>query len=66
MGRFRVDKVTKLVEAFFVIAGDTHDVAMVLRHQIGVFIDERLPHARRVFLIHTKDNRLGHPIAALL
>ena len=48
VGRFRVKEVTKLILAFLVIAGNAHDVAVVLFNQIGVFIDQRLAHTRGV------------------
>jgi hypothetical protein len=38
--RFGVDEVAELLLALGVVAGDAHDVARVLLHQVGVFIDE--------------------------
>ncbi len=36
---FRKDEVVQLQLAFLVVTRDAHDIAMVLRHQVGVFID---------------------------
>ena len=64
--RFRVDEVAELVLAFLVAAGDAHDVALVLGDEIGVLVDERLPHPRRVLLIDAEDDGLLEAVAALL
>ena len=48
--RFRVDEVVELGLALLVVAGDAHDVAVVLGDQIGVLVDQRLPHPRGVVL----------------
>ena len=64
--RFRVDEVAELVLAFRVAAGDAHDVAVVLGDEIGVLVDERLPHPRRVLLIDAEDDGLLEAVAALL
>ena len=63
---FRVDEVVQLRLALGVTAGDAHDVAVVPVHQVGVFVDERLPHAGGVFLVHAEDDRLLEAIAAFL
>ncbi len=62
--RFRVDEVADLGAAFGVIAGDTHDVALVLLDQVRVFVDEGLPHPRGVFGIHTEDDGFLEAVAA--
>ena len=64
--RFRVDEVAELGLALGVAAGDAHDVAVVLGDQIGVLVDERLAHPRRVFLIDAEDDGLLEAVAALL
>ena len=64
--RFRVDEVAELILAFLVAAGDAHDVAVVLGDEIGVLVDERLPHPRRVFLIDAEDDGLLEAVAAFL
>ena len=63
---FRVDEVAELVLAFLVAAGDAHDVAAVLGDQVGVLVDERLPHARGVLLIDAEDDGLLEAVAAFL
>jgi hypothetical protein len=64
--RFRVDEVAKLVLAVLVAASDAHDVARIFRDQIGVLVDERLPHPRRVLLVYAEDDRLLEPVTAFL
>ena len=54
-----------LVLAFLVVAGNAHDVALVQRNQVGVLIDERLPHQRGVFRVDAKHDRLLIAVAAL-
>ncbi len=64
--RFRVDEVPDLGAAVRVIAGDTHDVALVLLNQVRVFVGDSLPHPRSVFGIHTEDDGFLEAIAAFL
>ena len=63
---FRVHKVVELGLTFGVVAGDTHDIVVVLIYQIGVLIDEGLSHAAGVFLVDAKDDRFLEPVAAFL
>ena len=63
---FRIDEVVQLRLALGVTAGDAHDVAVVPVHQVGVIVDERLPHAGGVFLVDAEDDRLLEAIAAFL
>ena len=63
---FRIDEVAQLRLALGIAAGDAHDVAVVPVHQVGVFVDERLPHTGGVFLVHAEDDRLLEAIAAFL
>ena len=64
--RFRVDEIAEFGLALGIAAGDAHDVAMVLGDQIGVLVDERLAHSRRVFLIDAEHDGLLEAVAALL
>ena len=64
--RFRVDEVAELRLAFVVVAGDAHDVAVVLGDEVGVLVDERLPHPRGVLGIDAEDDGLLEAVAALL
>jgi hypothetical protein len=64
--RLRVDEVAELRLAFRVVAGDPHDVALVSGDQIGVLVDQRLAHPRRVFLIDAEDDGLLETVAAFL
>src|SRR6185436_13598627 len=52
--------------AVLVIPRNPHHVAMVFGHEIGVFIDERLPHPGRMFGIYAEDDGLLKAIATLL
>jgi hypothetical protein len=42
---FRVDEVADLLATVRIVAGDPHDIARRLLHQIGILVDERLAHA---------------------
>ena len=42
-----IDEVAELRLPFGVVAGDAHDVAVVLGDQVGVLVDQRLTHPRR-------------------
>ncbi len=62
--RLRVDEVAELGAAFGIVAGDAHDVALVLLHQVRVFVDQGLAHARGVLGVHTEDDGLLETVAA--
>ena len=64
--RLRVDEVAELGAAFGIVAGDAHDVALVLLDQVGVLVDERLAHAGGVFGVHAEDDGLLEAVAAFL
>jgi hypothetical protein len=61
--RFRIDEIADLGLAFGVAAGDPHHVAVVLGVEVGVLVDERLPHPGGVFFVDTEHDRLLHPVA---
>ena len=63
---FGIDEVAELGLSFGVAAGDSHDVAGVFRHQIGIFIDKGLSHAGGVFFVDAKDNCLLETVATFL
>ena len=62
--RFRVDEISEFGLAFGIAAGDAHDITVVLGDQIGVLVDERLAHARRVLLIDAEHDGLLEAVAA--
>ena len=62
----RVDEVAELGLALGVVAGDAHDVAFVLLHQVRILVDEGLPHAGGVFGIDAEDDGLLEAVAAFL
>src|SRR6185312_7876581 len=64
--RFGVDEIAEFGLPLDITTCDTHDIAAVLRHEIGVLVDERLAHPSRVLLIYAKHNGLLKAIAALL
>ena len=49
-----------------VVAGDAHDVAVVLLGEVRVLVDQRLAHAGGVLGIHAEDDGLLEAVAALL
>ena len=63
---FRVDEIAELILTVLVVAGDAHDVAVVLGDEIGVLVDERLAHPRGVFLIDAEHDGLLEAVAAFL
>ena len=63
---FRVDEVAELGLALGVVAGDAHDVAVVLGDEVGVLVDERLAHAGGVLCVDAEDDGLLEAVAALL
>ena len=60
---FGVDEIAELVFALGIVAGDAHDVARIFVHQVGVFVDQRLPHPRRVGRVFAEDDGLLHAVA---
>lgn len=56
-------EVADLGAAFGVVAGDTHNVALVLLDQIRVFVGNGLPHPRGVFGIHAEHDGFLETIA---
>ena len=64
--RLGIDEVAELGLAFGVVAGDAHHVAVVLLHEIGVLVDQGLPHARGVLGVHAEDDGLLEAVAAFL
>jgi hypothetical protein len=58
IGGFRVDEVAELILTVLIVASDAHNVAMVFSDEIAIFVDERLPHPRSVFLIDAKHDGL--------
>src|SRR5690606_25112616 len=60
---FREDEVVQLHLAFFIVAGDAHDIAVVLRHQVGVFVDQRLAHAFGMVDVVAEDDGLVEAVA---
>ena len=63
---FRVDEVAELRLPLRVAAGDAHDVAVVLVAQVLVLVNQGLPHAGGMFLIHAEDDGFLEAVAALL
>ncbi len=64
--RLGIDEVVELLPPLRVVARDPHHVARVLLHEVGVLVDQRLPHASGVLRIHAEDDRLLESIAPLL
>ena len=64
--RFRVDEVAEFVLPLGIPTGDAHDVAAVAGHEVGVLVDQRLAHARGVFLIDAEDDGLLEAVSAFL
>ena len=50
---------------FGVASRDAHHIAMIFVAKILVLIDQRLPHAGGVLLVHAEDNGLLETIATL-
>ena len=63
---FRVDEVAELLLPLAVGAGDSHDVAVIRAHQIGVLVNERLAHPGSVLLIDAEEDRLLKAVPAFL
>ena len=61
---FRVNEVTELCLSFGIVAGDAHDVAVVVTRQVGVLVDERLSYAGGVFLVDAEDDCFLKAVAA--
>ena len=47
------------------VGGDAAHVVGILRHKVGVEVDQRLPHFDGVFLIDAKDDGLGEAVGLL-
>ena len=58
-------KSAQLILSFLVIAGDAHHAAMAGGGKVGVFIDESLPHARRMLLVDAEQDRLLEALVRL-
>ncbi len=58
----RHDEIVEFRLALGVVAGDPHDVLVVLGGQIGVFVHQGLPHPFGVVDILAEDNGLGKPV----
>ena len=59
-------KLSSWALAFGIVAGDAHDVALVLLHEVGVLVDQGLAHARGVVDVHAEDDGLLEAVAAFL
>ena len=59
-------KLPKLGLPLRIAAGNAHDVAIILLHEVLVLVNECLPHAGGVFFIHTEDDGLLEAVAAFL
>ena len=64
LNEFGVGDVAELVLLLAVVAGDAHDVAGVVTHEVGVLDDQRLAHARGVLLVNPEDDGLLEAVAA--
>ena len=56
------DKVVELRLALGVVAGNTHDILGILRHEVAVFVHERLPHPLCMVNVHTEYDGLGKAV----
>ena len=65
IARLRIDEIVEFCLSLRIIAGDPHDIAVVLRDQIGIRIGERLPHAFGVLGVLAKDDRLVETVRSL-
>ena len=63
---FRVNEVVQLGLPLGIAAGDTHDVAVILGHQVGVLVAQGLAHPGRVLPVNAEDNCLLEAVAAFL
>ncbi|OPZ68963.1 MAG: hypothetical protein BWY82_02406 [Verrucomicrobia bacterium ADurb.Bin474] len=63
IGGLRIDEVIELGLAFRIISGDTHDIPGIGSSQIGIGVDQRLPHAIRMILILTEDDSLVETVS---
>ncbi len=65
IGGLRVDEVVELGLALVVVAGDAHDVFAVGGGEVGVGVDQRLPHALGVVDVLAEDDGLGEAVGGL-
>ena len=65
IGGFRVDEVVELRLALVIVAGDAHDVLAVGGGEVGVGVDQRLPHALGVVDVLAEDDGLGEAVGGL-
>ena len=56
------DKVVELRLALGVVAGNTHDILGILRHEVAVFVHERLPHPLCMVDVHAEYDGLGKAV----
>ena len=64
MADLRVDKVVQLGLALRVVAGDAHDVTVILGDEVGILAGESRPHPLGVIDILAKHDGLGEAVAA--
>jgi len=62
VGRLGIDEVIELRLAFFIVAGDAHDVLAVGGGEIGVGVDESSTHALGVIDVLAEDDGFGKAI----
>ena len=63
--RLGIDEAVELLDAFLVVPGDSHHIALVLRTQVAVLVGERLSHAGGVFGVDAEHDRFLEAIPAL-
>ena len=65
IGGFGVDEVVELGLALVVVAGDAHDVLAVGGGEVGIGVDQGLPHALGVVDVLAEDDGLGEAVGGL-
>ena len=63
---FYITEIIKLINTSFIIGGNSHNVAFINRHHVGVFIHQRPTHSISVFLINTEEDGFIHSAIMLL